>query len=154
MKRERFSARLFFKRDSFPDNCIDSANGNVSFGARNNECLSKKRDTFCSRGVYVDKINHIFQGCGSLVSLRLQKDTRAKSQQIWTNLSHWNTDGLSSRCEDLFEDLLLFFKSSCDRSVGFCTLCFYFPTKMLHLNAPFFPLKCSVFPKNVTKMLG
>ena len=38
--------------------------------------------------------------------------------------------------------------------MGFCTLCFYFPTKMLHLNAPFFPLKCSVFPKNVTKMLG
>ena len=28
-------------------------------------------------------------------------------------------------------------------AVGFCTLCFCFPTKMLHLNAPFFPLKCS-----------
>ena len=47
-----------------------------------------------------DKINNIFQGFGSLVSLRLQKDRRAKSQQIWMNLSHWNTDGLSSRCED------------------------------------------------------
>ena len=34
--------------------------------------------------------------------LRLQpKDGRAKCKQIWTNLSHWNTDGLSSRCEDL-----------------------------------------------------
>ena len=53
-----------------------------------------------------DKINDIFQGIGSLESLRLQKDRRAKSKQIW-NLSHWNTDGLSSRCEDLFEDLLL-----------------------------------------------
>ena len=42
-----------------------------------------------------------FQGFGSLVSLRLQKDGRAKSKQIWTNLSHWNLDGLSSRCEDL-----------------------------------------------------
>ena len=49
-----------------------------------------------------DKINDIFQGFGSLVSLRLQpKDGRAKCKQIWTNLSHWNTDGLSSRCEDL-----------------------------------------------------
>ena len=38
--------------------------------------------------------------------------------------------------------------------IGFCALCFYFPTKMLHLNAPFFPLKCAVSPKNVTKMLG
>ena len=47
------------------------------------------------------KINDIFRGFGSLVSLRLQKDGRAKSKQIWTNLLHWNTDGLSSRCEDL-----------------------------------------------------
>ena len=30
--------------------------------------------------------------------------------------------------------------------IGFCTLCFCFPTKMLHLNAPFFPLKSSVSP--------
>jgi len=36
--------------------------------------------------------------------------------------------------------------------LGFCTLCFYFPTKMLHLNAPFFPLKCSVSSQKVTKM--
>ena len=50
-----------------------------------------------------DKINDIFQGFGSLV--RLQKDGRAKSKQIWTNLSHWNTDGPAKlslcRCEDL-----------------------------------------------------
>ena len=45
MKRERF------KRDSFPDNCVDWTNENVSFGARNYECLSKKRGTFWSRGV-------------------------------------------------------------------------------------------------------
>ena len=38
--------------------------------------------------------------------------------------------------------------------VGFCTLCFYFLTKMLHLNVPFFPLKCSAPPQKVTKMLG
>ena len=58
-----------------------------------------------------DKINDVFQGFGSFVSLRLQKDGRAQSQQIWTNLSHWNTDGLSSRCEDL-----LFFQSWSERS--------------------------------------
>ena len=35
----------------------------------------------------------------------------------------------------------------------FWTACFCFPTKMLHLNAPLFPLKCSVSPKNVTEMV-
>ena len=29
--RTFFRAGLFFKRDSFPDNCIDWTNGNVSF---------------------------------------------------------------------------------------------------------------------------
>ena len=48
-----------------------------------------------------DNVNDIFQGFGSLMSLRLQKDGRTKSKQIWTNLSHWNTDGPSSRCEKL-----------------------------------------------------
>ena len=36
---------------------------------------------------------------------------------------------------------------------GSRTSCFCFPTKMLHLNAPLFPLKCSVSPKNVTEMV-
>ena len=49
-----------------------------------------------------DKMKDMFQGFGSLVSLRLQKDGGAKSKQIWTNLSHWNTGGQSSRCEELF----------------------------------------------------
>ena len=49
-----------------------------------------------------DKVNDIFPAFGSLVSLRLQpKDGRVKCKQIWTNLSYWNIDGLSSRCEDL-----------------------------------------------------
>ena len=39
-------------------------------------------------------------------------------------------------------------------AIGFCTLCFCFPTKMLHQNAPFLPLKCSVSPKKGTKFLG
>ena len=49
-----------------------------------------------------DKIKDMFQGLGSLVSLRLQKDGGTKSKQIWTNLSHWNAGGQSSRCEELF----------------------------------------------------
>ena len=53
----------------------------------------------------VDKINSIFQGFGSFVSLRLQKDGRAKSKQI--NLAHSNSDGLSSCCEDLLFFLIL-----------------------------------------------
>ena len=48
-----------------------------------------------------DKVNDIFQGFGSWVSLRLQKDGCPRRKQIWMNLSHWNTDGLSSRCEGL-----------------------------------------------------
>ena len=48
-----------------------------------------------------DKINNIFQGFGSSVSLRFQKDGGA----VGTNLSHWNTGGSSYRCEEL----LLFF---------------------------------------------
>ena len=42
-------------------------------------------------------------------------------------------------------------QKSPDVLIGFCTLCFCFPTKMLHLNAPFFPLKCSVSPKKSLK---
>ena len=34
-----------------------------------------------------------------------------------------------------------------------CTLCFCFPTKMRHLNAPFFPLKYSIVFKKVIKCL-
>ena len=41
-----FCAGLLFKRDSFPDNCIDWTNENVSFGTRNYECLSKECSTF------------------------------------------------------------------------------------------------------------
>ena len=46
-----FSACLFFKRDSFQDNCENWTIENVWFGARNYECLSNKRVTFCSHGV-------------------------------------------------------------------------------------------------------
>ena len=45
------------------------------------------------------KLTTFFQGFGSLVSPRFQKDGGAKSKQIWTNLSHWNTGGSRYRCE-------------------------------------------------------
>ena len=41
-----FRAGLLFKWDSFPHSCIVWTNENVSFGARNYECLSKKCSTF------------------------------------------------------------------------------------------------------------
>ena len=54
VKHERFfHGGLLFKRDSFPDNCIHWTNENVSFGARNYECLSQKCSTFWSRVVQV-----------------------------------------------------------------------------------------------------
>ena len=37
------------------------------------------------------------------------------------------------------------------RLLGFCTLCFYFSTKMLPFDVPFFQLKCSVAPQKVMK---
>ena len=45
---------------------------------------------------------------------------------------------------------------SSTRSRLLCIYALVIPTKMLHLiiNAPVFPLKCSVSPKNVTIMLG
>ena len=54
MKRERFFAQVYFSNETLsPDNCVDWTNENVSFGARNYECLSKKCSTCCSRGVRV-----------------------------------------------------------------------------------------------------
>ena len=55
-----------------------------------------------------DKINDIFQDFESLVSLLRQKDGGAKSEQIWMNLSHWNTGGSSYRCDELLLFLNLY----------------------------------------------
>ena len=78
-----------------------------------------------------DKINDVFQGFGSLVSLRLQKDRRAKSNLIWTNLSYWNTDGLSSRCEDLLLFFLIF-DILCERSAFKTAVMYYYITTEFH----------------------
>ena len=64
-----------------------------------NVCQNKAR--FVHVECRFDKINDIFQGFESLVSLRLQKDRGAKSKQIWPNLLHWNTNSSSYRCEEL-----------------------------------------------------
>ena len=100
MKHERFFANVYF-----PNETVSQTT--VSTGPMKMFCLEHETMNVCQRNMahfghmecMFDKIN-IFQGFGSLVSLRLQKDGRAKSKQFWTNLSHWNADGLSSRCEE------------------------------------------------------
>ena len=103
VKRERFFAHVYFSNETVSQTT-------VSIGPMKMFRLGHETMNVCPRNVarvghvecIFDKIKDIFQGFGSLVSLRLQKDGRAKSKQIWTNLSHWNTDGLSSRCEELY----------------------------------------------------
>ena len=103
VKRERFFAHVYFSNETVSQTT-------VSTGPMKMFRLEHETMNVCQRNVarfdhgecMFDKINDIFQGFGNLVSLRLQpKDGRAKCKQIWTNLSHWNTDGLTSRCEDL-----------------------------------------------------
>ena len=103
VKRERFFARVYFSNET-----VSQTTGLT--GPTKMFRLEHETMNVCQRNVarfghmecMFDKVNDIFQGFGSLVSLKLQpKDGRAKRKQIWTNLSHWNTDGLSSRCEDL-----------------------------------------------------
>ena len=90
MKRERFSAH-YFSNETVSQTTVST---------RPMKMFRLEHETMnvCQRNVtrfahvecMFDKINDIFQGFGSLVSLRLQKDGHAKSKQIWTNLSHWN----------------------------------------------------------------
>ena len=67
----------------------------MKFCQRNEACFGHVECRF-------DKINDIFQGFGSLVSLLLQKDGGAQSKQILTKLSHWNIGDSSYHCEELF----------------------------------------------------
>ena len=102
VKRERFFAHVYFSNETVSQTT-------VSTGPMKLFRLEHETMNVCERNVarfghverMFDKVNDIFQGFGSLASLRLQKDGRANRKQIWMNLSHWNTDGLSSRCEDL-----------------------------------------------------
>ena len=96
MRRERFFAHVSFSNEAVSQTT-------VSTGPMKMFRLEHETMNVCQRNVarfgHVEsmfgKINDIFRGFGSLVSLRLQKDGRAKSKQIWTNLLHWNRPKLS-----------------------------------------------------------
>ena len=112
VKHERCFAHVYFSNETVSQTTVST--GPMKMFHLEHETMNvfqRKVARFAHVECMCDKINDIFQGFGGLVSLRLQKDRCAKSKQIWMNLSHWNTDGLSSHREDLFEDLLLFFKS-------------------------------------------
>ena len=91
VKREHFFAHVYFSNETVSQTT-------VSTGPMKMFCLGHETMNVCQRNVarfdhveyMFDKVNDIFQGFGSLVPLRLQKDGRAKRKQIWTNLSHWN----------------------------------------------------------------
>ena len=63
VKRERFFAQVYCSNETVSQTTVstgpmkmfrlDWTNENVSFGARNHECLSRKCSTFCSRVVQV-----------------------------------------------------------------------------------------------------
>ena len=97
MRRERFFAHVSFSNEAVSQTT-------VSTGPMKMFRLEHETMNVCQRNMA--QFGHVechveSRGFGSLVSMRLQKDGRAKSKQIWTNLLHWSTDGLSSRCEDL-----------------------------------------------------
>ena len=103
-----------------------------------------------------DKVNDIFQGFGSLVSLRLQKDGRDKCKQIWTNLSHWDTDGLSSRCEGL---LLFFFNLYANvqlmkRDIVTAVIYYYITTEFHYAKRDSAYAGVSVWLKTLIDILG
>ena len=102
MKGELFFAHVYFSNETVFQTT-------VSTGPMEMFRLKHETMNVCGRNVArfghvecsFDKINDSFQCFGSLASLRFPKDGSAKSKQIWTNLSHWNTGGTSSRCEKL-----------------------------------------------------
>ena len=79
VKRERFSAHVYFSNETVSQTA-------VSIGPMKMFRLEHETMNVCQRNVArfdrveckFDKINDIFQGFGSLVSLRHQKDGRAK----------------------------------------------------------------------------
>ena len=85
MKRERFFAHVYFSNETVSQTA-------VSTGPMKMFRLEHETMNVCQRNVArfghvecrFDKVNDIFQGFGSLVSLRFQKDGGTKSKQIWT----------------------------------------------------------------------
>ena len=88
--------------------------------AKGDSRLSTYYENVCQRNVarfshvkgMFDKINDIFQGFGSLVSLRLQKDVRTKSKQIWTNLSHWSTANVQLVNRDIVTAVIYYYTTT------------------------------------------
>ena len=88
VKRERFFAHVYFSNETVSQTTVST--GQMKMFRLEHETMN-----VCQRNVArfghlecrFDKINDIFQGFGSSVSVRLQKDGGAKSKQIWTNLS-------------------------------------------------------------------
>ena len=75
------------------------------------------------------KINDIFQGFRSLVSLRLQKlKIDALKVNKFGRTYRTGTQTAGSRCEDL----LLFFKSLCERSACETAVIYYYMTTEFH----------------------
>ena len=82
------------------------------------------------------------------MSLWFQKDGGAKSKQIWTNLSHWNTGGSSYRCEEL-----LFLNSLWERSaLEMWHTCSYRRHLLLHKHTEVLELRSVIFITFVTKI--
>ena len=88
LKRERFFAHGYFSNETVSKTTVST--GPMKMFLLEHEAMNVCQRNVARFGHMFDKINDIFQGFGSLVSLRLQKDGRAKRKQIWTNLSHWN----------------------------------------------------------------
>ena len=62
----------------------------------------------------------------------------------------WSIKTSEARLRELLKSIQII-----ESSVDFCTLCFYIPTKMLHLNVSIFSTKMLGFStKEVTKMLS
>ena len=102
VKRERFFAHVYFSNETVSQTTVST--GPMKMFHLGHETMNVCQTNVTRFGhveCMFDKVNDIFQGFGILVSLRLHKEGRAKRKQIWTNLSHWNTDGLSSRCKEL-----------------------------------------------------
>ena len=92
--RERFFAHVYFSNETVSQTTVST--GPMKMFRLEHETMNvckRNMTRFAHVECTFDKINDIFQDFGSLVSLRLQKDRCAKSKQIWTKLSHWNTEG-------------------------------------------------------------
>ena len=101
VKRERFFANVYFSNETVSQTT-------VSTGPMKMFRLEHETMNVCQRNVarfghvecMFDKVNDIFQGFGSLVSLRLQpKDGRAKCKQIWLNANGSKTRNSLSRAK-------------------------------------------------------